>query len=241
MKIIELEEVDSTNSYAKSNIEDFADRTIIHAQKQTAGRGRLNRAWVDLGNGNLFLSFILKPSNEFSEIYPNITQYLSVVMCKVLENYGLKPQIKWPNDVLIDGKKISGILSETVMQGSKFKGLIVGIGVNLNAKKQDVDSIPNKLATALNIELNKNIELKTFRDELIKEFFKNYDQFLENGFQLIKKDYIDRNCFLNKELQVQIFDKVEKGIAKSINDNGELILLDNNNNKDIVLTIGDIL
>ena len=76
MKIIGLEETDSTNNYAKINIETLADRTVIHAKRQTSGRGRLNRKWIDLGEGNLFMSVVLKPSDTFNEIYPNITQYL---------------------------------------------------------------------------------------------------------------------------------------------------------------------
>ncbi len=240
MKIIGLEETDSTNNYAKINIDTLADRTVIHAKRQNAGRGRLNRKWVDLGEGNLFMSLVLKPSNSFNEIYPNITQYLSVVLCKVLESYGLKPQIKWPNDVLIDGKKIAGILSETIMQGSIFKGLVLGIGVNLNAKQADVDSIPDKIVTSLNLELKTNINLEEFRNKLTDEFFKNYDKFLENGFVMIKNEYINRNCFLNKELNVQLFNNIESGFAKGITDKGALVL-QTAHNEELVLTIGDIL
>lgn len=239
MKVIKLEKVDSTNNYAKLNIENFADKTIIHALSQTSGRGRLNRSWVDLGDGNLFMSFILKPSDSFNEIYPNITQYLSVVLCKVLESYGLKPEIKWPNDVLISGKKIAGILSETVMSGNVLKGIVVGIGVNLNSNNDDISSIPDKIATSLNLEIGKDVDLDVFMNELTEEFFKNYDAFLGNGFEFIKNDYINRNCFLNKELNVQIFNNVETGLAKSINDRGELVLL--KEDKELVLTIGDIL
>ena len=239
MKVIKLEKVDSTNNYAKLNIENFADKTIIHALSQTAGRGRLTRSWVDLGEGNLFMSIVLKPSDSFNEIYSNITQYLSVSLCKVLESYGLKPEIKWPNDVLINGKKIAGILSETVMTGSVLKGIVLGVGVNLNADSKDVNSIPDKIATSLNLEVGKNVDLDVFMTELTEEFFKNYDRFLENGFEFIKSDYVNRNCFLNKELNVQIFNNVETGLAKSINDRGELVLL--KDDKELVLTIGDIL
>lgn len=239
MKVIELDQVDSTNSYAKSKCTVLPDRTVVYAHKQTAGRGRLERSWVDLGEGNLFMSFVLKPSNEFNEIYPNITQYLSVTLCKVLESYGLKPEIKWPNDVLIQGKKIAGILSETVMQGSTLKALVVGIGVNLNSNQKLIDEIPNKIATSLNIEVGKSVDLKDFMTKLVDKFFENYDEFLEHGFVLIKEDYINRNCFLNKELNVQIFNNIESGLAKSINDKGELILL--KDDKELVLTIGDIL
>lgn len=240
MKVIELETVDSTNSYAKLNIDTLEDRTIIHAKRQTSGRGRLNRLWVDLGEKNLFMTIVLKPSDTFNEIYPNLTQYLSVCLCKVLETYGLNPQIKWPNDVLTDGKKIAGILCETVMQGNNFKGLALGIGVNLNADRHDVEAIPDKIVTSLNLETGTSINKDEFLQKLSDEFFKNYNRFLAKGFIEIKEDYVSRNCFLNKELNIRVFNKTEQGFAKSVNDKGELVLI-NKENKEIVLTIGDIL
>lgn len=240
MREIRLEEIDSTNSYAKLNLDNLADKTVIHAAIQTTGRGRLNRKWVDLGLGNLFMSIVLKPEDKYAASFANLTQYLSVCLCKVLESYNLKPQIKWPNDVLIDGKKIAGILSESVVQSSgKSKGIILGIGVNLYADKQSLHNIPDKIATALNVEIGKQIDVDIFRHELINEFFSNYDSFIENGFAYIKQDYILRNCFIGKELNVQMFDNIKNGFAKSVNDRGELILMDND--KELVLTIGDIL
>jgi BirA family biotin operon repressor/biotin-[acetyl-CoA-carboxylase] ligase len=240
MKTIRLEETESTNSYAKKHIEDLADRSIVISKRQTAGRGRLNRSWVDLGDGNLFMSIILKPSTVFKEIYSNLTQYLSVVLCEVFERYGLTPQIKWPNDVLIDGKKIAGILAETVMQNGELKGLILGLGVNLNANQNDINEIPDKIATALNIETGKTVTPDEFCENLSKIFFQNYDKFLDKGFLLIKDDYINKNCFLNKEINVKVFDRTENGLAKGVTDNGELVLK-TNNNENLVLTIGDIL
>ncbi len=240
VKIIQLEEVDSTNNYAKKNISNIEDKTAIITKKQTSGRGRLNRSWVDLGEENLFLSIVLKPSDTFKEIYPNLTQYLSVALCKVIESYGIKTQIKWPNDVLIEGKKIAGILSETVMQGQKLEGIVLGVGVNLNSNQEKIDAIPNKIATSLNIETGKTINLKEFLDKLLTEFFGHYDEFLQSGFLQIKNDYIKRNCFLEKELKVQVFNHIESGIAKAVNDLGELVLEDNNK-REIVLTIGDII
>ena len=240
VKVIQLEEVDSTNSYGKKHIDECEDKTAIITKKQTSGRGRLNRSWVDLGEENLFLSIILKPSETFNEIYPNLTQYLSVTLCKVIESYGIQTQIKWPNDVLIDGKKIAGILSETVMQGQKLKGIVLGVGVNLNSNHEKINAIPNKIATSLNIETQKAIDLKEFLNKLLTEFFEHYDEFLQSGFLQIKDDYIKRNCFLGKELKVQVFNHIESGLAKAVNDLGELVLEDNNK-REIVLTIGDII
>lgn len=240
MNIIHLDEVNSTNLYAKQNLEILSDRTIVIADKQTNGRGRFDRTWIDLGEENLFMTIILKPSSSFNEVYANLTQYLSVVLVKILEEYGLSPKIKWPNDVMVNDGKISGILSETVMQGSNFKGIVLGIGVNLNADKGDLKQIKERVATALNIELNREyIDKKLFTEKLLNEFFKNYEEFLKLGFSMIKKEYVQKCNFLNKEISVQVFNKKKSGIAKRINDNGELVL--EKNNIEFILTMGDIL
>ena len=238
MYTIHLEEIDSTNLYAKTNLDNLSDRTIIYAERQTKGRGRLQRPWIDLGKGNLFLSFVLKPSTSFMEIFSNMTQYLSVVLCQILEEYGVTPQIKWPNDVLINNKKIAGILAETVIQGNNFKGLVLGIGVNLNADLKLLENI-DKAATALNLEVEKNIDINDFRNKLIRKFFENYDRFLTEGFGYIKKYYINHTNFSDTEICVQLFNEKKTGVAESITDKGELVLRENNNQ--LILTIGDIL
>lgn len=254
--IIKLEKVDSTNLYAKSNLTELADRDVICADMQTCGRGRFERAWIDLGSSNIFMSVVLKPSNDFKSVYANLTQYFSVVLCEILEEYGVEPQIKWPNDVLVDGKKIAGILSESVMQGQNFKGFILGAGINLNAKSEDLKQITDKEVTALNLEVKfplsvqsdtfshylgegNKIDKTLFLDKLINKFFENYDNFLQNGFNMIKNDYIKRTCFLGKEISVKGFNNTISGLAKSINSAGELVLEKDGN--DVTVTIGDIL
>ena len=238
MQILTLKEVDSTNFYAKNNLEALSDKTIIQALRQTFGHGRFSRKWIDLGGENLYLSFVLKPSTDFLESYSNLTQYLSVVLCEVLENYGLIPSIKWPNDVLINDKKIAGILSETVMQGTELKGLILGIGVNLNVDKKDIKKVTDKVITALNLEINEKVDLQNFTKDLVAKFFEKYDEFLLNGFRIIKQDYLNYANFLNENVKVETINGTVSGIAASITDCGELVL--KNNEKDLVLTSGDI-
>lgn len=235
---IYFENIDSTNRWAKNNIETLEDKTVVSAGVQTQGRGRLQRSWVDLGEGNLFMSLVLKPAETFDEHYSNLTQYMSLSLCKVLENYGVKPEIKWPNDVLIDGKKIAGILSEASVRGTTFKGLVLGIGVNLNAKEEDFAQIDKKV-TALNLELGRKIDLKEFKTALVEEFFKNYETFLTQGFEFIKKDYLSRANFLDKELCVALINETKKGVAKGVTDSGELVLCNGEN--EFILNIGDIL
>ena len=238
MEFLYLDEVDSTNLYGKKNIDTLADKTVISAKRQLSGRGRLNRVWLDLGEGNLFVSLVLKPSLKFDEKFANLTQYLSVILCKTLEQYGLQPEIKWPNDVLINGKKVAGILSETVMQGQIFKGLVLGFGVNISAGANDVKLVTDKYVTSVSLERGKLVDGKLFLNDLLNLFFQDYNKFLESGFEFIKHDYVKRVNFLEKELCVKVFNDTKCGVAKGIKYNGALILEKNNEN--FVLTIGDI-
>ncbi len=239
MREVYLKKINSTNIYGKEHLAELDDKTIIYADRQTSGHGRLSRSWIDLGGDNLFLSFILKPSVSFKELYSNLSQYLSVILCKLLEKYNVMPEIKWPNDVLVNGGKIAGILAETVMKGNDFKGIVLGIGVNLNAQKKDLHLIADKKVTALNIETERPVDGAAFRKELCSLFFENYDKFLEEGFPYIENYYSSHACFLNKEICVKVFNKEVKGVAKCLTKNGELLLFDGE--KDLIINMGDIL
>ncbi len=240
MKILSLEETDSTNIYAKKHLAELEDCTVISSRRQTAGRGRLNRSWLDLGEGNIFVSIVLKPSASFNKNFVNLTQFLSVCICKTLELYGLKTEIKWPNDVNINGKKIAGILSETVMQGASLKGIVLGFGINVTASAEDVKKVTDKEVTSLSIELSGNAPDKNeFLTNLLNIFFGDYNKFMEEGFCFIKHDYLSRISFLGKEISVKLPNELKCGVAESIDDEGALHLKDNN--EVFVLTIGDII
>ena len=239
MNLVFLEEVESTNKYAKEHIDEYADMTVIYTDNQTAGRGRLNRIWNYMGKDNIYASIILKPSDTMKEIYSNLTQYLCVVLAQVFEEYGVIPQIKWPNDIKINSKKISGILAEGVIENGKLKGLVLGFGINLNTKKEILDKI-NQPATSLNIETGMVIEKQNFLKKVLENFCLRYDSFIEEGFILIKDEYVRRASFLNKEVTVKVLEKEISGKAIEITNTGALKLLDKNMNEHILL-IGDIL
>ena len=135
MELIFLEEVGSTNAYVKQHMSELSDSTVVYTSHQTDGRGRLNRKWIDTGNENIYMTFCLKPSCDFMEVYSNLTQYLSVVLCKTLEKYGIEPKIKWPNDIIINNKKISGILTELSAEIERINYVVVGIGMNVKNTK----------------------------------------------------------------------------------------------------------
>ena len=239
MRLLFLEEIDSTNKYAKDNIDEIADGTLIYTDCQTSGRGRLNRKWAYTGKDNIYASFILKPSNKMMEVYSNLTQFLCVVLCQVFEEYGVIPKIKWPNDIKVSGKKISGILAEAVISEGVLKGIVLGFGINLNTSIDILKNI-DQPATSLNIETGKIIDKKVFLDKLTDKFCLLYNRFLEDGFLLIREDYIRRAEFLNQEVTVKVLDRQFCGIASDITENGALKLLDKNKEEHILL-IGDIL
>ena len=216
MRLLFLDEINSTNTYSKEHVNELHDKDVVYTFKQTAGRGRFDRKWVDLGSGNIYLSIILKPSSYLKQVYSNLTQYTALKLAETFEKYNVIPQIKWPNDILIDEKKISGILAETVFKQNQLQGLIIGVGVNLNADENDFKKIDKKV-TALNIETHKEINKIDFLNCFIDNFFANYEN------------------FLNKEITIHNFNEDYTGIVEDISDEGSVII----NNKEFYT--GDIL
>ena len=240
MDYLYLEEVDSTNRYAKERVNDIKDKTVVYTFRQTAGRGRLQRKWSYAGEDNIYASIVLKPSSKMKEVYSNLTQLLCVVLSEVFEEYGVTPKIKWPNDIKVNGKKISGILAEaSTTQDGFLQGIILGFGVNLNAKHDFLLKI-DQPATSLNVETGEFIDKEEFLKKVINKFCLYYNKFIEEGFLLIRKDYKSRAEFLNQEVAVKVFDKTYEGKAVDVTENGALKLIDKNNQEQILL-IGDIL
>lgn len=231
MNIIYFETIDSTNNYVKENMDSLSDGDVVWADNQTSGRGRFDRSWEDLGKGNLYITVCLKPSFEMKPSYSNLTQYLSLVICKSLEEISLKPQIKWPNDVLINGKKVAGILAESVVRGEKLKGILIGAGINLNADDKDLLKI-NQPATAVNLELKKPVDKNEFGKKLLENFFLGLDEFLESGFVSIKEDYEKRISFRGK-IKLDVAQNSFEGNFCGFDDCGALILADKNGERQI--------
>ena len=161
MEFLFLEEVDSTNKYAKEQVLNLADKTLVYTARQTAGRGRLERKWTTLSGENIYATIVLKPSLDIKNVYANLTQYLCLILAEVFEEYGIYPKIKWPNDIRINSKKISGILAESVIDKNGLAGIVLGFGVNLNCKQEELANIDQPV-TSLNLETGMEIDRKTF-------------------------------------------------------------------------------
>ena len=237
--IIQFDTIDSTNTYGLEHFENLEDKTVITALVQTKGRGRFNRIWISENRENIYLSIILKPQKI--DHIQNLTQYMSVCCAKVIETYNVNAQIKYPNDVLIDNKKICGILCESFLKNNIIQGVVLGCGVNLNLSQSILDKI-DRPATSLNLAAGKSIDREEFFNKLVNEFFNNYDEVIQNGFAYFKEDYILRNNFLGKNVYVQQRDNdiKENFLAQKMDDNGNLVVICNDGTEKTIFS-GDII
>ena len=223
-KFIKFDKITSTNKYALENIENIDANSVIRAEIQDAGRGRFARKWISDKRNNCYISFVLKPDLVYRNNFPNLTQYLSVVLCEELKKYGVFPNIKWPNDVQINGKKIAGILSEVAFSGNTFGGIVLGLGVNLNLEKEDLNSIDIP-ATSLNMETAQKIDSDIFIESLVEAFYNNYENVLRDGFASIKAQYLSYCNFIGKEITIKNPEPTNLGVAVGISQDGSLEIL----------------
>lgn len=224
-RLIEFDTLSSTQAYALENLDELPDGAVVWARTQTAGRGRLNRSWRSDVPDNIYASIVLKPSLRSGAPLPlaNLTQYLSVVLCQVLDAMGISATIKWPNDVQVGGKKIAGILAELRCAGQTIPSVILGIGVNVNLDSTALDNI-GQPATALNQILGRDIDNQVVLHRLLDAFFKGYPGFLDLGFAGLRSAYLQRCSFLGHELSVRQPSGFLRGIATTVNDQGALVL-----------------
>ncbi|MBR4592640.1 MAG: biotin--[Elusimicrobiaceae bacterium] len=229
--LLHLEEVDSTNTYLKNRQGALPHGTVVYADRQTAGRGRYNRVWVSK-TGGLYFSVLLKP--PYSPFLPNLTQLLALSICLALEDLGLKPAVKWPNDVQINGRKISGILSEAVFKSSQFQAVILGAGINISQGGLDQVGQP---AVSLK-ELGIMVQPAELLDTVLHYFWQRYATLCQEGFETIRAAYTQRFAALGCEVRVQDGEQTIFGRAEDISSRGTLMLRTAQGLKEIY--IGDL-
>jgi len=230
-KILRFDELDSTNTYAKRNCSLIADQTIIVAKTQTAGRGRMTRNWLS-EPGGLYFSVVLKP--EQTNHLVNLTQLMALCVCQTLHTLNVPAQLKWPNDVLVNNKKICGILSEAVIDKNKFQALVLGVGVNV--AQADL-SHAGQPAVSL-AELSISITPEQILEQILDRFFAQYEKVLQNGFSAIRTEYLSYFPYIGQEVQIQYGAKPTQGMVETISPDGELIL--NTPDGQTIISIGDM-
>lgn len=240
-KIIFLDEVDSTNKYALSIIDQkpCVSGTVVVADSQYAGKGRLDRSWYSPKGVNLYLSVILIPDIKTEEV--NILTFVSsVATVNTLLEYGLSPEIKWPNDVQVNRKKISGVLTEINMEGNKPGHVVVGIGINLNV---DIDSLSegdvDNLATSVYIEQGKKVNRNEFLIKLLNNLDECYECYIKHGKEFIYNLWESKWNGKGKTVSVNTEDDQFTGRCVGLDKDG-FMLVHNQNDETVRIVSGDV-
>ena len=223
--------ITSTNTIAKFLAEhNNEDGTVIIAETQTKARGRSAKHW-ESPKGGIWLSIILKPNINPSK-FPLITLFTGVAVTKTIKKLGLNAKIKWPNDVLINNKKISGILTESNIISSNANPrnyIVVGVGIDTNLKINDFKDkeLKNRITT-LNEELGKNINENEFIAKFLTEFEEIYNLYKKEEFKTTLDDWRSLSDTIGKNVKIKQLNEEKYGYAIGINDEGNLIIKKSN-------------
>jgi len=195
-----------------------AEGTVVIAEEQTAGRGRRQRSWLS-PQGGIALSLILRPAVQH---LPQMIMLASLAVTSAIETAtGLKAGIKWPNDVLIRGRKVCGILIENQLRGGILEFTVVGIGINVNMDPSAYPEI-SEIATSLSAELGHQVS----RSELVKALLVELERlYLDiRAGQSLYQRWRERLVILGQEVQVIEGGQVEQGVAEDVDGDGSLLL-----------------
>ena len=237
--IIVLNQVDSTNSYAK-NLNEKKNGICVFSFMQNKGRGRNNREWHSVSGKNIYLSIIVEFDNQnFLSFIPLVS---SLAVRNTVNSFNIKSNIKWPNDILVNKKKISGILCEAEYVMDKKNFCIVGIGLNINNTIEDFQLETKKYnitPTSMFLELSEITSIEEVLKKLLLEFALEMESLKKNGYQSIIKKYKNFWNERGKEIEVSLGNRIVRGIAEDIKDNGHLVI--KSENKFIEISSGEII
>ncbi len=204
---------------------DAPEGVVIIAENQTAGKGRLGRAWQANPGENLTLSIVLRPkvSPEAMNLLP---LHVAVIAAQAIENSThLKVECKWPNDLLINKKKVGGILIEGSIREGKLDYVVVGLGLNVNQTSFPPDLLQK--ATSLRLESNKEIDRAQLFRDLLTTFESSYKTVVASAFQSVVPSWLQRTAMINKPIAVAQNGNVITGVVKGLSADGGLILQTN--------------
>jgi BirA family biotin operon repressor/biotin-[acetyl-CoA-carboxylase] ligase len=219
-RIVHLPVASSTNEVAKTLARRRArEGTVVIAEEQTAGKGRLGRGWTAPAGTSLLLSVILRPTRAQ---LPQLIMLSSLAACRAVEGVtGLAARLKWPNDILVNGRKLGGILTEVDLLGNRPRFAVVGIGLNVNF---DVGAVPEirESATSVSLELGRDFP----RQELLLALLRELDDLylaLRRG-QSLREEWRGRLETLGRWIRVTGRGGVEEGWAEDVDEGGRLLL-----------------
>ena len=232
--------IDSTNEEAKRvALAGAAEGTVIVAERQERGKGRLGRAWFSPPELGLWFSLILRPQIKPAHV-SQLTFVSAVAVCKALRKAtGFPVLIKWPNDLLCVDKKICGILTELSAEADRINYLVIGIGLNVNQQEKDFPPEIKDTAISLAVVTGHLWQRAEILRYILREFEKEYLNYLSIGFSQTLLQWRELNITLGKEVVVSTKEETYTGIAEDINESG-CLLVRKNTGEVVTLLAGDV-
>lgn len=222
-KLFVFDIIDSTNSKAKKLAHSGAEEgTVIIARMQQHGRGRFDRVWQS-PEGGIYLSLILRPKISIEKI-SLIPFVAGLAVAKTIDSYGLQTTIKWPNDVLVNQKKIAGILIESEIEGLSICYVVVGIGMNLNIDINVLSPDIQFRSTSLFHEIHSAIDYYEFLRIFFSHFEKEYSNLINHRYEKLIDEWKMHSDTLGKTIRVQTTMETFQGVAFDIDPSGFLLL-----------------
>ena len=220
-----LAETDSTQRVARELARAGApEGTVVIAEAQTAGRGRLGRTWHSPRGVNLYCSIVLRPPLSPAAV-PQVALVAGVAAAAALaETPGLAPRLKWPNDVLIDGRKVAGILTEMEAEVERVHHVILGIGVNLNAPRAAFPPELRERATSLFLATGRRVDRAAVTGRLLAALEARYGRFLEGGFEAVRAEWESYSCLTGTDVRVASAEGEMAGRVLGLDTDGALML-----------------
>jgi len=228
-KIEVYDSVESTQTIAKQSLVDNQYTMLILSDEQTKGRGRFNRNWSSSKGKGLWMSVVLRPNVSFAMI-PKFNLFIALGIRDAIQAFSKdKVEIKWPNDIYINDKKVCGFLTEMVANADAVEAIICGIGINLNHQEEDFSDIIRHRATSIRLHYSEEINRYQFLKRLIEGIEKRYHQFLNSSFETIRDEYIRTSNIWHRKLTFTENGEQFIGEAIDINNDGFLIVKDEDN------------
>lgn len=217
-------QTDSTNADAFRLAEEGApEGTVVLADCQSRGKGRLGRSWESPPGVNLYCSVVLRPPVLPTQAF-HLTFLSAVAVARAIEKTtGLVPAIKWPNDLLVNGRKVAGLLNEMSAETEQVNFVVLGIGVNLNMRPEQFPADLRYPATSLQIE-DGTVDRISFARSLLVALDRLYDAYLSHGYGPVRDEWLSRCAFLGTVVRVEMPGCIRTGVMEGIDDNGALLL-----------------
>ena len=238
-----FDSIDSTQNQALKMAQDVVnDGTVIVAAEQTGGKGRDGRKWIS-PKGGIWISIILHPKFDISitTLFPIASSLaLAIAIEKI---FSIKPELKWPNDLTIKGKKVAGMLVDVALESNKIENLVLGVGINFDVNVKQIEKAlketPNFYGVSSLCDQKQNIKPIQLVQTFLLELEKIYSALNEKQIKKIIAEWTLRSSTIGKNVELNTVDSKIKGKAIKIDDDGALIVSDNNKNHRVIA--GDII